>query len=34
MELLESSGPVQKAKPLNIKKEIIKYLRHLSLTVD
>ncbi|MBH1960936.1 MAG: polysaccharide biosynthesis tyrosine autokinase [Flavobacteriia bacterium] len=27
MELLESSGPVQKAKPLNIKKEVVKYLR-------
>ena len=27
MELLETSGPVQKAKPLNIKKEIVKYLR-------
>lgn len=27
MELLETSGPVQKAKPLNLKKEIGKYLK-------
>mgnify|MGYP003604557990 CR=1 FL=1 len=27
MELLENSGSVRPAKPLNIKKEVVKYLR-------